>query len=351
MEITVFTLFPHWFDGPLGDSIIQRARDAGILDIRFVNFREFAADRHKSVDDAPYGGGGGMVLRADVLAAAMDTTIGPRGAPDRPHTILMSPRSKPFDQQKAISLAGLPRLAIVCGHYEGIDQRLIDTRIDEELSIGDFVLTGGEIPAMAIIDAVARMIPGVLGNEVSAIHESHMDYLIEGPQYTRPEVFEGHSVPDVLLSGNHAAIEAWREERALEVTKQARPHYHEFHYLHPAQIRKLGRRGKPFAIWTEKDGGKQLLAAPSCVTGLPDLEKFLSPRRAERGHAREVYFREIKEAGSGDSQADRNAMVAEMKAAVADLASGRHPSKGIWHPSARFATLPRLIQAYKHLEP
>ncbi len=188
-----------------------------------MNFRDFATDKHRSVDDAPYGGGAGMVIRAEPLARAMDATIGPPGSPGRAHAILTSPGGRTFTQRVAEEFARLESLAVVCGHYEGIDQRIIDTRIDEEVSIGDFVLTGGEIPAMAMVDAVARLLPGVLGNEDSAPGDSFSTGLLEGPQYTRPDEFEGLRVPDVLLGGNHAAIEKWRREQALSRTRQRRP--------------------------------------------------------------------------------------------------------------------------------
>jgi tRNA (guanine37-N1)-methyltransferase len=223
MRIDLFTLFPHWFGGVFGDSILRRAREKGLLDIRLHDFREWTRDRHRSVDDSPYGGGAGMVLRPEPLAAALDEVCGAPGTAGRPYVLLTSPSGTTFTQRRAEELARLPRIALVCGHYEAVDQRLIDTRIDEEISIGDFVLTGGEIPAMAVVDAVARLIPGVLHNDQSAVEESFTSGLLEGPHYTRPEVFEGLRVPDVLRSGDHARIAKWRRAEALRKTRARRP--------------------------------------------------------------------------------------------------------------------------------
>lgn len=313
MKITVFTLFPAWFDGPLGDSILQRARDAGHLTIDIVNFRQWATDRHHSVDDTPYGGGGGMVLRADVLAEAMDANIGPPATPSRPRVLLMSPRGRVFDQPMAIELSRLPSIALVCGHYEGIDQRLIDSRIDEEVSLGDFVLTGGEIPAMAIIDAVARMIPGVLGNETSAPQDSFMNGLLEAPHYTRPEDFEGTRVPDVLLSGNHAAIAEWRESEALRLTRQRRPDLHAAQILSPAQVRRLARRARPLALWRIRPQFT-ILYASSLVHALGNLEELLGTTRYEVSETDpSIRFAEIRDAGSSDPDADRAHLLTELR--------------------------------------
>lgn len=223
MRIDILTLFPQWFDGVLGESILGRARQRGLLELRVVNFRDWTRDKHNTVDDAPYGGGAGMVLKPEPLCAALDAIAGAPGSPDRAHVILTSPAGRPFVQARARALATMPRIAIVCGHYEGVDQRVIDTRVDEEISLGDFVLTGGEIPAMAIVDSVARMLPGVLGNEASAVEESFSGNLLEGPQYTRPEVFEGLAVPEILRSGNHARIAKWRHEEAVRRTRERRP--------------------------------------------------------------------------------------------------------------------------------
>lgn len=283
MEITIFTLFPHWFDGPLGESVIERARQRGILTVRTANFRDEATDKHRSVDDAPFGGGGGMVLRADVLAASLDKTIGPPGTANRAHVIHVSPRGARFDQQKAIQLASLPRIAIVCGHYEAIDQRLLDSRVDEEISLGDFVLTGGEIPAMAIVDAIARMLPGTLGNDSSAQKDSFMDGLLECPHYTRPEIFEGVAIPGVLTSGNHQAIESWREEESLRLTRHRRPDLYDQVALHPSQVRRLARRARPFAVFRRTADGIQVAFASSIIALQPDWQAELSTRRSEPG--------------------------------------------------------------------
>lgn len=223
LTIDILTLFPQWFDGPLSESILARARERGVLDVRLHNFRDSATDRHHVVDDTPYGGGGGMVLKPEPLCAALDAIAGPPGAPERPLVLLTSPQGPTFSQPKAKQLAQLQRFVLVCGHYEGLDQRVIDTRIDEEISVGDYVLTGGELPAMLIVDAVARMLPGTLGNPASAMNDSFYSGLLDCPHYTRPEVFEGQPVPEILLSGHHARIEQWRRERALLKTAQVRP--------------------------------------------------------------------------------------------------------------------------------
>lgn len=223
VRIDILTLFPTWFEGPLTESILARAREQGLLDLRIHNFRDYAQDRHKVVDDTPYGGGGGMVLKPEPLARALDAIAGHPGAPERPRVLLTSPQGPVFTQDKARQLAALPRFVLVCGHYEGVDQRVIDTRIDEEISIGDFVLTGGELPAMIVVDAVARMIEGVLGNPDSAVNDSFYAGLLDCPHYTRPEEFEDRGVPEVLLSGHHAKIEAWRLIQGLLKTAAVRP--------------------------------------------------------------------------------------------------------------------------------
>ncbi len=226
MRIDILTLFPQWFSGdsPLAESILARARERGLLDVRAWNIRDWTDDRHHVVDDTPYGGGGGMVLKPEPLARALDAVAGPPGAPGRPRVILTSPQGRHFTQEVARELAALERIVIVCGHYEALDERVIETRIDEEISIGDVVVTGGEIPAMLIVDAVARMVPGVLGNPESAPRDSFFDgVLFDCPHFTRPEEFEGRRVPDILLSGHHARIVAWRRERALLKTARVRP--------------------------------------------------------------------------------------------------------------------------------
>lgn len=319
MKITIFTLFPGWFAGPLGDSILQRAQERGLIELSYVNFRDFATDKHASVDDTPYGGGGGMVLRADVLARALDDSIGAVGHAARPRTILMSPRGRRFDQRMAIELAALPSLAIVCGHYEAVDQRLIDTRIDEEVSLGDFVLTGGEIPAMAIVDAVARLLPGVLGNETSSENESFMNGLLEAPHYTRPEVFEERRVPDVLLSGNHAAIAQWREEQSLALTSERRPDLFPAQLLWPEQVRRLARRSRPFAVWRREGDHFDWLYVPAFVTAQDGWEERLRTLRSEAGIQPQIRVAEIKDVRLEDATADTARVRADAVAALAAM--------------------------------
>lgn len=230
MRIDILTLFPGMFEGPLTESIIGRARGEGRLDLRFHDLRGFGIGNYHQVDDAPYGGGAGMVLRADVVVKAVEAIIddgmegnrgirGVRGNQEKPYCIYLSARGKRLTQTKVERLAKREWLLLLCGHYEGIDQRIIDGGwIDEEISIGDYVLTGGELPAMVLIDAVARQIPGVLGKDASAEQESFskaLDRKREYPHYTRPEEFRGLKVPDVLLSGNHKEIEKWRKTHVL----------------------------------------------------------------------------------------------------------------------------------------
>lgn len=323
MRITLFTLFPHWFDGPLGESILGRAREGGLLDVRPVNPRDFATDAHQTVDAPPYGGGGGMVLRPDVLARALDQEIGPPGAPGRPPVIHLSPRGRPFRQADARRLARLPALALLCGHYEAIDQRLLDSRVDEEVSLGDFVLTGGEIPAMAVVDAVARMIPGVLGNAGSAATESFMEGLLEGPHFTRPEEFEGCAVPPVLLSGNHGAIARWREEEALAITRRRRPDLYARLLLHPEQTRRLARRGRPFAIWRlDGEGQARMLYATRKAREAAGSDEAIFRRRSEKGLSPDVRWVDIREAFGEDPARDREALRAELAPLEVERATG-----------------------------
>lgn len=220
MRIDVLTLFPGMFQGPMSESMMWKARDRGLLDLRLYDIRDHAADRHRSVDDTPYGGGGGMVLRADVLVPAVETLLD--DAPQTP-VILMSPQGRVFSHAVAVELARHDRIVLLCGHYEGVDERVRQLVVTDEISIGDYVLTGGELAAMVIIDAVTRHIPGVLGAEGAQDRDSHADGLLEGPQYTRPAVYRGLSVPDVLQNGNHHQIEQWRREQALRRTWQHRP--------------------------------------------------------------------------------------------------------------------------------
>lgn len=220
MRFDILTLFPEMCDNVLSESVIGRARKAGIIDVQCHNIRDFAGNKHNRVDDAPYGGGKGMVMQAEPIFNCFKSVC---EGDNKPHLIYMSPKGKTFKQEDAVRLAKLPRIAILCGHYEGVDQRVLDEIVDEEVSIGDFVVTGGEIPAVLMVDAISRMIPGVLSEEVCFTEESHFNGLLEYPQYTRPEVWHDVSVPDVLLSGHHKNIEKWREEQSLEITKRLRP--------------------------------------------------------------------------------------------------------------------------------
>ena len=216
---TVLTLFPEMFPGPLGVSLAGKALATGLWALEARDIRNSATDRHRSVDDTPAGGGPGMVLRADVLAAAIDAA---EIAPDRPR-LLMSPRGRPLTQSRVRELAEGPGPLIVCGRFEGVDQRVIEARNLEEVSIGDYVLSGGEIAAMALIDASVRLLPGVMGKAESAAEESFSTSLLEYPQYTRPQLFEGRPIPDILTSGDHAKIAAWRRAEAEALTRARRP--------------------------------------------------------------------------------------------------------------------------------
>lgn len=216
---TVLTLFPEMFPGPLGISLAGRALATGLWALDAKDIRAAATDRHRSVDDTPAGGGPGMVLRADVLAAAIDAAD---TSTERPK-LLMSPRGRPLTQSRVAELAAGPGPLIVCGRFEGIDQRVIDARELQEVSIGDYVLSGGEIAAMALIDACVRLLPGVMGKLSSGTDESFSDGLLEYPQYTRPQVFEDRTVPEILVSGDHAKIDAWRRAEAEALTRTRRP--------------------------------------------------------------------------------------------------------------------------------
>lgn len=219
--VKVLTLFPDMFPGPLGHSLAGTALRDGLWVLETVDIRDFARDKHRSVDDAPFGGGPGMVMRADVLAAAVDAAAS-GGGPDQAR-ICLTPRGTPLTQARARALAGATDLLVVCGRFEGIDQRVIETRGLEEVSIGDFVLSGGEIAAMAVIDACVRLLPGVMGDEAGLEEESFEAGLLEYPHYTRPRVWEGQAVPDILLSGHHEEIAAWRQEERERVTRVRRP--------------------------------------------------------------------------------------------------------------------------------
>ena len=226
MKISIITLFPEMFDGPLGTSIIGRAVESRQIEIELVQLRDFAPDERGTVDQPPFGGGAGMVLQAGPLVQAVDSVAEKSNAAKKPHVVLMSAQGAPLTHRRVQELSTMSEITIVCGHYEGVDERFIDLRVDEEISIGDFVMTGGEIPAMALTDAMARLIPGVLGDDDSSKHDSFApgsDSLLEGPVYTRPAEFQGFQVPKVLLSGDHIKIEAWRRSQALRRTEERRP--------------------------------------------------------------------------------------------------------------------------------
>lgn len=217
---TILTLYPEMFPGHLGVSLSGRALERGDASMEPVNIRDFATDKHRSVDDTPAGGGAGMVLKPDVLAAAIDA-VSPEG--DTRPRLLMSPRGKPLTQARVRELADGSGVVIVCGRFEGVDQRVIEARNLEEISIGDYVLSGGEPAALILLDAVIRVLPGVMGNAASGTHESFETGMLEHPHYTRPQAFEGREIPAVLTSGNHKAVDAWREAESLKLTRERRP--------------------------------------------------------------------------------------------------------------------------------
>ena len=215
------TLFPEMCEAVLSESIIGRARTNGFVEIECHNIRDYTEDKHNRVDDAPYGGGTGMIMQAQPVYdcfCALCESLG-----KRPHLIYMSPKGKTLTQEKAKELSSLGNIALLCGHYEGIDERVLEEIVDEEISIGDYVLTGGELPALVLADCISRMLPGVLANEDAFMLESHYSGLLEHPQYTRPAEWHGKAVPDVLISGHHANIEKWQREKSLEVTLEKRP--------------------------------------------------------------------------------------------------------------------------------
>lgn len=218
MKIDILTLFPAMFAGPLDESIVKRAREAGLLDLKIHNLRDWTHDRHRTVDDKPFGGGPGMLLKPEPIFEAVEAL-----AADETQVILLSPSGRKFDQAIARELAAKKHLLFVCGSYEGFDERVREALADDELSIGDYVLTNGALPAMVIVDTVTRLLPGALGDDASASDESFSHGLLEYPHYTRPAEFRGMKVPDVLLSGNHAEIEKWRREQARQKTQERRP--------------------------------------------------------------------------------------------------------------------------------
>jgi tRNA (guanine37-N1)-methyltransferase len=221
IRFDVLTLFPEMFSGFLSTSIIGRAREKGLIAAEVIDFRQFSTDKHRTVDDTPYGGGGGMVLKPEPIFRAVEHLLADET--EKPPILLMSPQGERFTQRKAEELARHRRLVLICGHYEGYDERIRQHLATEELSIGDYVLTGGELPAMVVIDCISRLIPGVLGNESAAAEDSFSSGLLEYPQYTRPADFRGWKVPDVLLSGNHRKIEEWRRRESIRRTWERRP--------------------------------------------------------------------------------------------------------------------------------
>jgi len=247
VRIDIVTLFPRMVEGPIAESILGRARERGLIDIRVVNLREYAEGRHRVADDYQFGGGGGMVLKPEPLFAAVEALRTPRA-----RVVLLDPRGRRFTQEIACELGAVAHLILLAGRYEGVDERVSAALADDEVSIGDYVLTGGELPALVVTDAVARLIPGVLGDAAAAGQDSFARGLLEGPQYTRPEEFHGMRVPDVLLSGDHQKIARWRRAQALWRTWQRRPDLLETAELTPAEQKLVEefRRGKgPDESW------------------------------------------------------------------------------------------------------
>ncbi|HEC35014.1 MAG TPA: tRNA (guanosine(37)-N1)-methyltransferase TrmD [Anaerolineae bacterium] len=238
MRFDVLTLFPEMFSGPLEASILKRARERGIISVHLHNVRDYATGRHRTTDDTPYGGGGGMVMKPEPIFAAVEAVLdGEEGVP----VILLSPQGRVFTQAVAAELARHPRLVLICGRYEGVDERVRQHLINDEISIGDYVLSGGELAAMVMIDAVTRLLPGALGDPGAVFEDSHARGLLEYPHYTRPAVFRGWVVPEVLLSGDHAAITRWRQEQALQRTWERRPDLLERARLTPQERELLVR--------------------------------------------------------------------------------------------------------------
>ena len=221
MRIDILTLFPEMCEAVMSESIIGRARKAGKVEIVCTNIRDFSGNKHNKVDDMPYGGGMGMIMAASPIYDCYKSLY--KEGEEKPRLIYMSPKGKTFTQQKAVELSKLDRIVLLCGHYEGIDQRVIDEIVDEEISLGDYVLTGGELPALTVADAVCRMLPGVLSDDICFEEESHFAGLLEYPQYTRPAEWMGREVPEVLRSGNHKRIEEWRKVEAIKTTLERRP--------------------------------------------------------------------------------------------------------------------------------
>jgi tRNA (guanine37-N1)-methyltransferase len=267
VRVDVLTIFPDYL-APLRLSLIGRAVEDGLIDLHVHDLRDWATDRHRTVDDSPYGGGAGMLMRPEPWGAALDAVLGPQEGPDKNgvRVVLPTPSGERFTQRMAQELSRVPRLVFVCGRYEGIDQRVLDdlgVRASVcEVSLGDFVVNGGEVAVLAVVEAVARLLPGVIGNAESLVHESHADGLLEGPAYTKPAEWRGRSVPDVLLSGNHAQIERWRREESLRRTAARRPDL--LRVLDPSVLDDADRVVLSELGWTvEHDGagGRRLVRA------------------------------------------------------------------------------------------
>lgn len=241
MRIDILTLFPEMCESVMNESIIGRAQKAGKVEIVCTDIRDFAGNKHNKVDDMPYGGGMGMVMAADPIYNCYKSLYSENEP--KPHLIYMSPKGKTFSQQRAVELSKLDRIVLLCGHYEGVDERVLEEIADEEISIGDFVLTGGELPALCVADAVCRMLPGVLSEDLCFTEESHFSGFLEYPQYTRPAIWHDKEVPEVLLSGNHAKIDEWRRIQSILITKERRPDMCSSEKLTKSDIKLLKKNG------------------------------------------------------------------------------------------------------------
>jgi tRNA (guanine37-N1)-methyltransferase len=238
MRVDILTIFPEMFASPLGHSILKRAQEAGLLEVRLIDTRAFTGDVHRTVDDAPYGGGAGMVMKPEPIFRAVESLAEEGPGPDR--IVLLTPQGEPFSQERARELASEDHLVMICGRYEGVDERVREHLVTDEISIGDYVLTGGELAALVVLDAVARLVPGVLGHKESAEEDSFSESLLEYPHYTRPAVFRGWPVPDVLLSGHHEQVREWRRRQSLLRTMARRPDLFRRHALTPDDLLLLG---------------------------------------------------------------------------------------------------------------
>ncbi len=243
MRIDILTLFPEMCESVMNESIIGRARKAGKVEIVCTNIRDFSGNKHNKVDDTPYGGGMGMVMAAEPIYNCYKSLYGENEP--KPHLIYMSPKGKTFTQKRAVELSKLDRVVLLCGHYEGIDERVIEEIVDEEISIGDYVLTGGELPALTVADAVCRMLPGVLSDDLCFTEESHFSGLLEYPQYTKPAVWREKEVPEVLLSGNHAKINEWRRIKSITITAERRPDIFSPEIITKKDIKSFKNNGIP----------------------------------------------------------------------------------------------------------